>query len=297
MLVADDDPSVRNLVALALELEGFVVIAAADGREALDAATRHRPAVVVLDAVMPYLDGMEVSRRLRSELGPAPAVVMLTGRTDVADRVAAFEAGADDYVVKPVRVTEVVERVKRRLNRAGSRQAGSLLGSPELYDDLRRRMEAGEKSTVVCVEVGGLRPFSRYYSFARAERVLRWLGDVLVELAAEWPGTAAGRLGSDDFLVVTTPDAAPGLTGELLRAFAGRVDSFYDPADAARGWIQVTDRSGRIHRHRPLTLSVGMASWAGGASGHHLEVVERAAEVARYARAGDGSRVAVDRRA
>ena len=294
--MADDDPSVRNLVVLALELEGFAVFAAADGREALEAACRHHPAAVILDAVMPHLDGMEVCRRLRLELGRGPAVVMLTGRTDVADRVAAFAAGADDYVVKPVRVTELVDRVKRHLHWQGPRGTSRLLGSPDLYEDLRRRLDAGEATAAVCIEVAGLRPFSRHYSFARSERLLRWLGDVLLGLATERPGTAVGRLGADDFLVVTSPQAAAGLAEELLDAFAARVCGFYDPADAVRGWIEVTDRTGQTRRHRPLTLSVGVASSAAGGSGHHLDLVERAAEMARYARSPGGSRVAVDRR-
>ncbi|HEY3240297.1 MAG TPA: response regulator [Acidimicrobiia bacterium] len=294
--MADDDPSVRNLVVLALELEGFTVLAAADGREALEMACLHHPAAVILDAVMPHLNGMEVSRRLRLELGRGPAVVMLTGRTDVADRVAAFAAGADDYVVKPVRVTELVDRVKRHLHWPSPRGTGRLLGSPDLYEDLRRRLDAGEATAAVCVEVGGLPPFSRHYSFARSERVLRWLADVLLRLAAERPGTTVGRLGAEDFLVVTSPDATAGLTEALLDAFAARVCGFYDPADAVRGWIEVVDRSGQTRRHRPLALSVGVASSASGASGHHLDLVERAAEMARYARTPEGSRVAVDRR-
>ena len=127
VLVADDDPSVRHLVALAFELDGFNVASAIDGREALDLARRLRPAALVLDAVMPHLGGMEVSRHLRAEQGRGPAVLMLTGRTDVADRIAAFEAGADDYVVKPVRVTELVDRVKRHLQRDATGRPGRLL--------------------------------------------------------------------------------------------------------------------------------------------------------------------------
>src|SRR2546421_3650079 len=111
VLVVDDDPSVRRLLELALRLEGFTVMSAADGEEALERARIHHPGAVVLDAVMPGIDGLEVCRRLRSELGWGPAVLMLTGRTDVADRLTAFENGADEYVVKPVRVTELVERV------------------------------------------------------------------------------------------------------------------------------------------------------------------------------------------
>jgi DNA-binding response OmpR family regulator len=297
VLVADDDPSVRRLVTLAFELDGFTVVSAGDGREALDYALSVRPAAAVLDAVMPHLGGMEVSRRMRQALGPGPAVLILTGRTDVADRIAAFEAGADDYVVKPVRVTELVDRVKHRLQQRAGQRPGKLLGSTEIYEDLRRRMRAGEAVAAMCVEVAGLRPFSRHYSYARAERVLRWISDLLVELVAQRPGTVAGRLGTDDFLTLTPPRDVTDLADDLLAAFAAQVSTFYDPADAERGWIDVTDRAGRTRRHRPLTLGIGVAaSTLGARAQHHLELVERAAEMARYAGTGEGNRVAVDRR-
>jgi GGDEF domain-containing protein len=166
-----------------------------------------------------------------------------------------------------------------------------------VYEDLRRRMRAGEAVVAMCVEVVGLRPFSRHYSYARAERVLRWVSDVLVGLAAQRPETVVGRLGADDFLTLTPPRDVTDLANELLAAFAAQISAFYDPADAERGWIDVTDRAGRTRRHRPLTLGVGAATSALGArSRHHLELVERAAEMARYASTGEASRVAVDRR-
>lgn len=289
-------PTTTRPSALAFELDGFTVVSATDGREALEYARSLRPAAAVLDAVMPHLSGMEVSRRIRSELGPEPAVLILTGRTDVADRIAAFEVGADDYVVKPVRVTELVDRVKRHLQRDAAQRPGKLLGSPEIYEDIRRRMRTGEAVAAVCVEVTGLRLFSRHYSYARAERVLRWIGDLLLELAAQRPGTVVGRLGADDFLTLTPPPAVTDLADDLLASFAAQVSTFYDPADAERGWIDVTDRMGRIRRHRPLTLGVGVAISGLGRSGHHLELVERAAEMARFASSGEGGRVAVDRR-
>ena len=297
VLVADDDAAVRQLVALALELDGFTVVTAADGREAFERACRHRPAAVVLDAVMPHLSGMEVSRRLRAELGRETAVLMLTGRTDVADRVAAFEAGADDYIVKPVRVTELVERVKRRLHHSRGALAGRLVGSPELYAELQRRMAAGEATTAVYVEVNGLRAFSRCYSFTRAERLLEWLGELLLLEAGSHPATVAGRLGADDFLLLAPPGAGAPIAEDLVGRFADGVASFYDRRDAARGCIEVTDRAGLARRFRLMSLSVGVASTPSGRPGHHLEVIEWAAEMARYAGAGsDGSRVAVDRR-
>ena len=158
-------------------------------------------------------------------------------------------------------------------------------------------MRAGEAVSAMCVDVIGLRAFSRHYSYARAERVLGWIGDMLLGLAAPRTSTVVGRLGADEFLAVTTPEAVTQLAGDLLTAFDVTVGTFYDPADAERGWIDVTDRAGRTRRHRPITLAVGVAGNDPSRDGHHLELVERAAEMARYAGKGTStSRVAVDRR-
>jgi DNA-binding response OmpR family regulator len=292
VLVVDDDPSVRRLLSLAFELEGFTVCSAADGEEALECARRERPGAIVLDAIMPGLTGLEVCRTLRVELGWEPTIVILTGRTDLADRFAALASGANDYVVKPMRVIDLVERVKTRLHRAASPGPCSLLGGPQIYERMQGRRN--EPMAVVFVEVRGLRPFTSHYSFARGERLLDFVGDLLLELTADEPRALVGRLGAEEFLVVTAPEGLDSLTARLVSAYASQRPHFYDPADAKRGWIEVTDRQGRTSRHRFLPLAVGVAVTHPEHGQHHLEVLQRAAEMARYARAHGP--VAVDRR-
>ena len=293
VLVVDDDPSVRRLLTLAFRLEDFTVFTAATGEAALDAVHLHSPAVVVLDAVMPGIDGMEVCRRLRATLGWGPTVVMVTGRTDVADRLAAVESGADDYVVKPVRVVDLVERVKGALRSDPPRRARQLLGGPQIYEELRR-MAPGTPVAVSFIEVRGIRPFNHRYSFARGERFLRFVGELLLELTADRPGALAGRLGAEEFLVVTAADDVERLSSKLVDAFNARRQRFYDPLDAERGWVEVTDRAGQTSRHRLLALAVGVASNDPARPRHHLDLLERAAELAKYARSHGP--VAVDRR-
>jgi two-component system response regulator MprA len=114
-LVVEDDPAIAELVRMGLRYEGFEVYACADGGEAVRLADRHRPDVVVLDWMLPTLDGLEVCRRLRA-LGD-PAVLMITARDAVADRVRGLETGADDYLVKPFDFEELVARVRAILRR------------------------------------------------------------------------------------------------------------------------------------------------------------------------------------
>ncbi len=118
LLVVDDDPSVREALALVLDLHGFDVTTACDGREAIRTLSLDAPDAVILDVLMPGIDGLEVCRRIRA-VGNRTPVLMLTARTEVSDRVAGLEAGADDYLVKPFAREELVARLRALLRRTG----------------------------------------------------------------------------------------------------------------------------------------------------------------------------------
>jgi two-component system response regulator MprA len=140
ILVVDDDPSVLRMLARSLTAEGHEVEAAADGGAALAAVERRAPEAVILDVAMPDMDGLSVCRRLRDRGLTAP-VVLLTARDTVADRVAGLEAGADDYLVKPFAVEELLARLaaieRRGQPRSRALSAGSLVLDP-LAREVRR---------------------------------------------------------------------------------------------------------------------------------------------------------------
>ncbi|HZQ78573.1 MAG TPA: response regulator [Acidimicrobiia bacterium] len=297
VLIADDDTSVRRLLRIAFEMDGYRTITAADGDEAVAAVRLHQPAVVIVDAAMPGCNGTAVTRSIRTELGWDPTVIMLTGRTDVADRLAAFECGVDDYLVKPVKVADLIERVRLHHQSDSGRGSARLLGSVEIYDDLRRRLEANQPVAVAIAEIQGLKPYTRHYGFARGESLVGGLADLLLELTRVEPEGLAGRLGAQDFIALVEPERAATFTAALHSAFEARRPSYYDAVDTLRGWIDVTDRTGRAHRHRPVRLAVGVAVSEPPHVLHHLDLLERAAELARYARTASHGPVAFDRRA
>jgi len=118
LLVVDDDPAVREALALVLDLNGFDVTTAVDGREAIRTLSVASPDAVILDVLMPGLDGLEVCRRIRAS-GDRTPVLMLTARTEVSERVAGLEAGADDYLAKPFAREELIARLRALLRRTG----------------------------------------------------------------------------------------------------------------------------------------------------------------------------------
>ncbi|HEX2729424.1 MAG TPA: response regulator transcription factor, partial [Rubrobacteraceae bacterium] len=146
ILLVDDEPSIQKMLVHALEREGFQVHAVGDGEEALEAFGSYEPHLIILDIMLPKIDGTEVCRRIRSQ-SDVP-IIMLTAKDDEIDRVVGLELGADDYVTKPFAVRELVARVRAIMRRAtvpsGQRQ-------DELsYDGLRinipsRRVAVGDK--------------------------------------------------------------------------------------------------------------------------------------------------------
>jgi DNA-binding response OmpR family regulator len=141
VLVVDDDPTVSDVVRRYLERAGYAVSLAGDGRGALDAFTRSRPDLVVLDLMLPGIDGLEVCRRLRSNSDGVP-IIMLTALGEESDRVLGLQLGADDYVTKPFSPRELVLRVQSVLRRSVTRPASpdGELNDGELEVDVTRRI-------------------------------------------------------------------------------------------------------------------------------------------------------------
>ena len=133
ILVVDEEPSISEVVSIYLRRAGYQVTVARDGREALDALEKEPPDLVVLGLMLPEVDGLEITRRLRAD-GDTP-IIMLTARREEADRIAGLEMGADDYVVKPFSPQELVSRVKAVLRRTrGPGPTGA--ERPLVFDDL-----------------------------------------------------------------------------------------------------------------------------------------------------------------
>jgi len=146
LLVVDDEPNIRELLSTSLRFAGFDVVAAANGREALDAVEREQPDLAVLDVMLPDMDGFTVTRRLRAAGRHFP-VLFLTARDDTEDKVTGLTVGGDDYVTKPFSLDEVVARIRavlRRTQPRGDDDAVLRVDDLELDDDAHEVRRAGE---------------------------------------------------------------------------------------------------------------------------------------------------------
>lgn len=189
ILVVDDEEHITELLAMALGYQGFEVERAATGREALDAVVRRAPDLMILDVMMPELDGFEVARRLRMDEGAATRIpiIFLTAKDATQDKVQGLRLGSDDYVTKPFSIEELVERVKAVLRRSSGLTNGEsklTFSDLELDEDTREVWRDGRLIELTPTEYKLLR-----YLLANARRVLT--RDQILE--AVWDYTFAGN--------------------------------------------------------------------------------------------------------
>ena len=303
VLVVDDDPIIARLLEIELLSAGYEVKLASTGDEALALAMEDRPELILLDVMLPEMDGFEVARRLRADPRTvAVSIIMLTATGVSANKLEGLSAGADDYIVKPFDTPELLARVKGVLRRAREMRAHSpLTGLPgyiRIEEEIERRIEAEEEFAALYLDLDNFKAYNDVYGFDRGDDVLRVTGMIISEIAAEVAGngTFVGHVGADDFMIVTTPEQAPSLADRLVERFDVEAPAFYDDEHRERGYIEVENRRGDMQRYPVVTISIGVSTTERRDFSHYAEVVTVAAEMKEFTKRTPGSIWAADRR-
>jgi diguanylate cyclase (GGDEF)-like protein len=300
ILVADDDPAILRLVEINLDLDGFEVITASDGEEALRLVNEHLPALVLLDVMMPKIDGYEVCERIRADGRTRHInVIMLTAKSLSADKIVGLTAGADDYVLKPFDPMELVARVRSTLRRTREMRAVSPLtglpGNIQIEDEIRHRHQEGEALAVCYADLDNFKGYNDRYGFLQGDRAIIYTAETLREVAESFPGSFLGHVGGDDFVLVVGAEEAEAACQKAIERFDEGAHSLYEPEDAVRGYIEVEDRRGRMMRYPILSLSIGVG--LNDETVHeYREIVDTATEMKSFAKRQAGSVYALDRR-
>ncbi|HWH33667.1 MAG TPA: response regulator [Egibacteraceae bacterium] len=305
ILVVDNEPDILRFVDVNLRLEGFDVVTAADGEEALERAFELRPALIVLDVMMPKLDGFEVCRRLRADSRTRMIpVIILTAKTTMIDKVVGLTAGADDYVLKPFDPIELVARVRTTLKRSAelldSSPLTGLPGNHAIGQELARRLADDAAIAAIYADLNEFKAFNDRYGFLKGDEVIVLLADCLREALREHAGDDGflGHIGGDDFIALCTPAQVPLVCERVIELFDGRIPGLYDPEESARGWIEIEDRRGELRRYRIMTVAMGVATTERRQFSDHRELVQVATEMKNYVKRNrHSSAYAVDVRA
>jgi diguanylate cyclase (GGDEF)-like protein len=303
ILVVDDDPDILQFVRLNLELDGFTVELAGGGKEALEKAAASPPDLMLLDVMMPEIDGLTVLRRLRSDPGTSSIpVIVLTARSLAEDRVKGLDLGADDYITKPFDLEELIARVRTVLRRSQQmRDLSPLTGLPgnfRITAKLEEEIDAGKDIAVVHADLDNFKAFNDHYGFMRGDTVIKFTAKVLLDAAEKVhdPIGFVGHVGGDDFVAVISSNNMKAFCDEVVARFDDGILDYYDTADALQGYIEVTDRRGERHAFPICSLSMGVATSERRPLTSEWEASSFASEMKEVAKRTAGTNYQVDRR-
>jgi diguanylate cyclase (GGDEF)-like protein len=303
ILVVDDDPDIARFVEVNLRSAGYDVTVASDGEEALLKAASLRPDLVLLDVMMPRIDGFEVAHRLRRNPQTSnTSIIMLTAKALATDKVLGLTAGADDYIIKPFDPIELLARVKGTLRRAKEmRNLSPLTGLPgniRIQEEIERMVREDLSFAVVYADLDNFKAYNDLKGFVRGDRLIQATARTLQDAVFEFAGSEGfvGHVGGDDFVAVVPPGVAEDVAKRIVASFDAQIHEFYDPEDVERGYIQVEDRKGVLQRLPLAGISVGVATTYVRAFAHYGEAVSIATEMKQFAKRDPGSSYAIDRR-
>ena len=304
ILVAEDEPHLREVLRFQLEAAGYRVLEARDGQQAIEIAFQTLPDLVLLDVMMPFRNGYEVCRELRAAYSTRHIpIIMLTAKAETQDKLEGLGGGANDYVTKPWEGRELMLRVRNVLEWSRQQRAASPLtglpGNLTINDEITRRLEAHTPFAMLQIDVDYFKAFNDHYGYARGDQAIRRLADILVAAARDAGGNECfvGHIGGDDFVVITTPERAETIGERVISEFNSALPELYDPTDFRRGHVEVMNRR-HVSEHVPLmSLTIALVSTDRMPVSHLAELNDIAQELKAHGKGIPGSVLVGERRA
>lgn len=292
ILVVEDDYDISNMLRIYFQSQGYEVAVAPRGGDALEMCRQQLPNIVVLDIMLPDIDGYEVCRQLRNNLRTSHIpIIFLTQKDERSDKIQGLELGADDYITKPFDVEELRLRVKNAINRATYESLTNPttgLPSSRLIEDQLRRLLQRDNWGILYLGIDHLEEFREVYGFIAADEVLRHTALILGETvdALGTPEDFIGHVGGDDFLIITRKDLVRPIAQDLVRRFSEAIVTHYDFKSRQRGYIVLRDEKGNERQVGLMELIIGAITSDDGPFTDIREITEAAAAARRERRLG-----------
>jgi PleD family two-component response regulator len=302
VLIAEDEPHLREVLRFQLEAAGFDVLAAEDGQQAVDMALEHLPDVVLSDLMMPYLDGYEVTRRLRAAYPTRHIpIILLTAKAEAEDKVHGLQGGANDYVTKPWQARELVLRLRNVLEWSRQQRSASPLtglpGNLSINEEIERRLHSGEPFAFLQIDIDFFKAFNDRYGYSRGDQAIQALARMLVEtVQRHGEANFVGHIGGDDFVVLTRPERAEEIGREILSEFDAKVGDFYETEDREKGFVEVHNRRHVLERFPVMSLTIALVSTDRIPVSHLAQLTDISQELKAHGKSMAGSVLINERR-
>jgi PleD family two-component response regulator len=298
LLVVEDDVDIGNMLKIYFSGMDFDVDVAVRGSDALDRTKQVLPHLIVLDIMLPDIDGYEVCRTLRTNMRTSHIpVIFLTQKDERSDKLQGLELGADDYITKPFDIEELKLRVQgaiRRSERESLTDPRSGLPAGRLIEDQLRRIIRQKNWSLLDARLNNFEPFKDVYGFVAGDDVLRFTAMLIGEVIDELGTTSdfIGHAGGDNFIIITAEGKADAIKARLKERFGNEVQSHYNFMDRQQGFMQAPGADGTTVKVPFMTISVGAVSPSAQSFADIREITELAAEARRQDSAAAGGAAA-----
>jgi PleD family two-component response regulator len=303
ILVVDDEDHIRRILKFQLEKHGFKVILAENGEVALELIRRESPDLVILDLMMPKIDGFETCRRIRKNFQTAQIpIIMLTAKSELPDKIKGLQDGANDYLIKPYSNEELLLRVRNVLDWSlKQKEANPLTGLPgnrAIEKELQARIESREPFAFLYLDIDNFKPYNDHYGYQKGDDAILFLSDIVTEAVNSLGGANdfVGHIGGDDFVVITSPARSEFIGRQIIDEFDKGSLILLHEDDVRRGFMEIRNRLGEIKRMPLMSLTVALVVDDEGKLKHYAQVNDIASELKQYGKGMAGSVVVRERR-
>jgi PleD family two-component response regulator len=303
ILVVDDEPHIRQILKFTLEKAEYQVFTAVDGKEALEKMVETLPNLVLLDVMMPKMDGFEVCRKMREDfvLSQIP-VIMLTAKGDLNEKIRGLDGGANDYLVKPYSNEELLLRVRNVLEwNIKQKEANPLTGLPgntAIERELIRRINLKKPYAFLYIDIDNFKGFNDYYGYQKGDEIIEFLAGILTK-SIEKLGSKEdfiGHIGGDDFVMIVSPTRAEMMAKYVVDEFDKGALLLLDEDDVKRGYLEVRDRQGELKRIPVMSVTMALVMSTNNKIEHFAEINDIATSLKEYGKRIKGSVVVKERR-
>ena len=296
ILLVDDDESMRLICREALQYQNYTVVEAADGLQALEHLKDQKPDLILMDIMLPGIDGFQLAQIIRSNISTSHIpIIFLTAKGQTEDKVRALKAGGNDYLVKPVDSTELAARIETILERTETELSASpttkLPGSVAIEKEINQLIIHKQEFALCYLDLDNLKSYNDEYGYAKADTVVKQTGDIIRDTVLEFGSSHdfVGHIAGDDFIFITQPQLADNICLRIIERFDRIIPFFYKPLDRERGYIEAKDRYGVWRKIPILSLSVVCVTNEQQELTDHIQIATLAAEYKRSAKAIAGS--------
>ncbi|MFQ5511513.1 MAG: response regulator [Candidatus Krumholzibacteriia bacterium] len=303
ILVVDDEPHIVQILKFTLEKAGYQVFTAPNGKVALERIPEVGPHLVLLDLMMPVMDGYEVCRKMRQDfkMNQIP-IIMLSAKGGLDERVKGLTEGANDYLIKPYSNDELLLRVKNVLDwNIAQKEANPLTGLPgntAIERELKIRINRGLPYAFLYIDIDNFKGLNDYYGYQKGDEIIGFVASILSK-TVEKLGTKddfIGHIGGDDFVMVTDPTRGEFMAKQIVDEYDKGALFLLSEEDVKRGYFEVRNRQGEIARMSLMSLTVALVISTDNKIKHFAEINDIASDLKKYGKNMKGSVVIKERR-